>query len=95
MNELVFNRYGLQGDLPEDCIAECSHPGSCDAEVEYWREKLNLVALIEPSRAEAEEFLGDYGAWKDLATADIETLADRILWVAACDAREEQYEAQR
>ena len=30
------------GSLPQDCIDDCSHSGSCDNDVEYWLNKLDF-----------------------------------------------------
>ena len=31
------------GVLPADCISDCSHCGPCDADVAYWRERLDFT----------------------------------------------------
>ncbi len=84
-------RYGhlASGQFPADCIAECSGNGSVDSAIEYWRGKLGLTAILEPVRTLVERYLQAYGAWDDLETADIDTLADRVLWTACCDIREQ------
>ena len=84
-------KYGwLQsGQFPADCIAECSASGSVDSAVEYWRIKLNLVEALTPVRGKVESYLKEFGAWDDLQEASMETLADRILWTACCDIREQ------
>jgi hypothetical protein len=84
-------KYGwiASGSFPADCIAACSASGSVDSSVEYWRDRLNLVAALEPVRTLVERYLREFGAWDDLQTADMETLANRILWTACCDIREQ------
>ena len=86
-----FNDSGWlsQGQFPVDCIRDCSASGQRDEAVEYWRKKLGFVAAIEPRRELAERYLEEFGAWDDLQTADIEVLADRILWTACCDIAEQ------
>lgn len=81
--------YLASGQFPEECIDDCSASGSVDDAVEYWRNKLGFSATLEPVRTLAERYLKEYGAWDDLAEADIDTLADRILWTACCDIREQ------
>lgn len=85
-------KYGhiQSGQFPAECIRDCSASGSTDEAVEYWRKKLDFVAALEPVRPLVERYLREYGAWDDLATADIETLADRVLWTACCDIQEGQ-----
>jgi len=84
-------QYGwlASGIFPGDCIAECSASGSVDNAVEYWKNKLDFVAALAPHRPHVESFLKEYGAWDDLADATIETLADRVLWLACCDIAEQ------
>lgn len=77
------------GQFPAECIAECSASGSVDDAVEYWRKKLEFAAALAPVRPIVERYLGEYGSWDDLDTADIDVLADRVLWTACCDIREQ------
>ena len=43
-----FDSHGyLLGTLPEDCISDCSHAGACDADVEYWRGRLDFTVPRE------------------------------------------------
>jgi len=89
---ISFNaRYGhlASGQFPADCIEACSASGSVDDAVEYWRNKLNLPTILEPHRELVVRYLSESGAWDDLETADMDTLADRVLWTACCDIREQ------
>lgn len=89
MPRLTFNQYGhLSGQLPNECVTDCSHSGACDSDVEYWVNKLHFTEAIEAVRELAVRHLREYGAWDDLDTADTETLAQRILWIAAGDVKE-------
>ena len=85
------SQYGwlYSGSFPADCIAECSASGAVDNAVEYWRNKLNLSAALEPVRPIVERYLKEFGVWDDLQTADIDTLANRVLWIACGDIREQ------
>jgi hypothetical protein len=84
-------QYGwlASGQFPAECILACSASGSVDHAVAYWRDKLGFVAALEPVRHLVERYLKEFGAWDDLATADIEVLADRILWTACGDIAEQ------
>jgi len=75
----------LVEDLPEECVRDCSTPGQDASEaVSYWRRRLGFTV----PRAFAVDYLRGFGAWDDLATADDETIAERVLWIFAGDARE-------
>lgn len=89
---LSFNpQYGHldSGSIPGECINACSASGAVDDAVEYWRKALNLSAVLEPVRPLVERYLKEFGAWDDLATADIDTLANRVLWSACRDIAEQ------
>src|ERR1039457_2650486 len=77
------------GQFPASCIESCSASGSVDEAVEYWVSKLDLTTALEPVRHLVESYLKEFGAWDDLQEADISTLANRILWTACCDIREQ------
>jgi hypothetical protein len=83
---ITFDNHGwMHGALPEECIRECSVPGRDAQEfVTHWRRRLGFA----PPEAQARAFLRGYGAWGDLDTASAETLADRVLWIFSCNARE-------
>ena len=76
----------LLGTLPEDCIGDCSHAGACDADVEYWRRRLDFTV----PRDRAIAYLREFGAWtaEELAARTDEELAELVLWAACCDVRE-------
>jgi hypothetical protein len=82
-----FDSHGyLLGVLPEDCIADCSHSGQCDADVAYWRNRLGF----EVPRETAICYLREFGAWtaEELEVKSDDELAEVILWSACCDIRE-------
>ena len=86
MNENLFSEYGeFLGTLPAECVDDCSMPG-CDASdpVAYWRKRLDF----QVPRELAVRYLRDFGAWDDLATVEDATLANRVLWIACGDIRE-------
>jgi len=80
-------KYGhlASGRFPADCIESCAASGDCTEAVEYWQSRLNF----NPPRDLMERYLKEYGAWDDLQTASDDTLAQRILWIACCDIREQ------
>lgn len=84
-------RYGhlASGSFPADCIEACSASGAVDSAVEYWRNELNLVEVLTPVRPLVESYLKEFGAWDDLQTAEMERLANRVLWIACGDIREQ------
>lgn len=84
-------KYGhlASGQFPADCIESCSASGRVDEAVKYWREKLKLSEALEPVRELIERYLKEFGAWDDLQTADINTLAERVLWTACGDIKEQ------
>lgn len=75
----------LIDEIPQECVADCSAAGSVDSSVSYWVEKLDFNV----ARHLAIRYLYEWGAWNDLETADDETLAQRVLWLACCDLKEE------
>jgi hypothetical protein len=89
-----FNEYGhFLSELPEECWRDCSTPGqAADESVAYWRKKLSFVV----PRDKAIEYLVDFGAWpwqecdgdKGLIDMTDDELADKVLWLASCDMRE-------
>jgi hypothetical protein len=82
-----FDSHGyLLGVLPEDCIADCSHSGPCDNDVEYWRRRLDFSV----PRQTATAYLREFGAWtaEELADKTDEELAETVPWSACCDIRE-------
>lgn len=86
---VTFDGYGWASRrLPRQCVQDCSHSGACDSDVEYWCDRLDFESSIEPVADMARAYLREYGAWDDLADCSVRTLAERILWLAACDERE-------
>jgi hypothetical protein len=79
----------IELEIPVEAIAACSHQGQCDKDVEYWTPKIDWSHV---TRKAMEQSLNEYGAWDDLQTTDIETLKQRLTWLACCDLNEENYE---
>lgn len=72
--------------LPAECIADCSRPGSADKAVAHWRETLGFTV----DRDRALHCLKGYGAWDNLAEDSDESLAERVLWLACGNFKEFQ-----
>lgn len=81
----TFNRFEIE--LPAQCVDDCHHQGACDADVTYWRQRLNLQIAPELLKAELRE----YGAWDEEELSDHETNLERIIWLAAGNIQEGEY----
>lgn len=81
-----FNRFSLE--LPQDCIADCSHSGQCYDDVKYWADEINRPAEITPEKLAAE--LKEYGAWESEDLADDGANWQRLIWIAAGNLKEEK-----
>lgn len=75
--------------LTRQCVEDCTHSGRCDTEVEYWanhcriRPQLNRISVFA-----AHQCLKEYGAWDKKELSDHAANLRRILWLAACQAKE-------
>jgi hypothetical protein len=86
----IFNVLGssIEIRLTKECINDCSHSGSCDADVEFWVNKLRPY-LDEISTDVIRKCLKPYGAWDEEELLDNELNLHRFLWCAATSAKEE------
>ena len=83
--EASFN--GFQFILPKDAVNDCSHQGACDTDVAFWCDYVDWTqATEEQIRAE----LAEYGAWSEEDLQDVQQNRHRLLWVAACNVKEER-----
>jgi len=76
-----FDKLGcFIGTLPQECVDACSHSGSCDEGVAFWRKKLDFAV----PREKTIEYLKEYGAWtvEELTEKSDEDLAELVLWLA-------------
>lgn len=73
--------------MPREAGEECSTPGQpADAAVAYW---LTSGAIVwHASERELRAICEETGAWEDCETAELDTIKGRVLWMAACDWRE-------
>lgn len=76
------NYVGL--DLSRDDVADCSHPGPCDDDVNAIS-RLPYIAqqLDQLSPADIRSELAEYGAWDEVELSDDDQNRQRLLWVAA------------
>jgi len=81
-----FNHRAAISRLPGDCITDCSAQGSVDEAVAYWVARLNLEAPPWLLR----DHLRGYGAWDAAQLCDHRANLQRLLWVWACDCKENQ-----
>ena len=82
-----FDKYGwFTGKLSEECIKDCSHSGDCFDDVEFWVKKLDF----QVPREKAILYLKETGGWsaEELDSLDDVGLAQKILWLACCDFKE-------
>lgn len=90
----LFNRFEIA--MPQECVDACAHSGACDADVAYWAPRLaRLVenANIPPDDVRAE--LKEYGAWDAEELSDDAANWERIVWIAACDLKEDEKSGER
>jgi inorganic pyrophosphatase/exopolyphosphatase len=86
----------IELQMTKDQAEMMSHQGQCDADVEYGmtipkiKRQLNK---IDPELLKKE--LKEYGAWEDDELQDHQVNLSRILWLAAGDIKEEQYNKKR
>jgi hypothetical protein len=75
----------FNGQLPAECVSDCSASGSVDDAVAYWVNKLEFD-VPEP---QAAKWLKEFGAWNAEELADHEANVRRVLWQACCDIKDQ------
>lgn len=89
MKTAYFERFELS--MPAEAAQDCSHSGRCDEDVAYWQRKIDFTAISDKAlRAELKE----YGAWTAEELEDRLANERRILWIAACNINDGDYEAE-
>jgi hypothetical protein len=86
--EFLVNGSVLHVKLTKSCIDECSHQGSCDADVKLWVAELRPYLDKLPAEF-VRACLRPFGAWDDTELQDHEENLLRLLWVLANDCKEE------
>lgn len=83
-HDVLFNRFTLT--IPDDAMRDCSGQGRVDEAVKFWVTKVRWDG-IDPD--DIREELREYGAWDEEELEDDDENRERILWIAACNIREE------
>lgn len=88
-NWSMFGCNEISFQLPDECITDCSHQGQCYDDCKFWQRKLNLNLDREKMISELETF----GAWdnEELNALENDELEVKLIWIAACDIKEERY----
>jgi hypothetical protein len=82
--------------LPDECVRDCSSQGSVDESVAHWAKELRKTihcSDIRPDPIRAE--LKEYGAWDEEELTDDEANWRRLIWIAACNIKEEEHAAKQ
>ena len=83
-----FERFALRMTLAE--ARSAAHQGQCDADVAWLRRQPHMARqLARISDADLNAELSAYGAWDEEERADRDANEARIVWLAACQIREE------
>ena len=73
-----------EGELPPECVADCSSSGPVDDAVEFWVCRLEFDWPPWLMRLH----LRGYGAWSTADLCDHQANRRRLLWIWACNCRE-------
>ena len=72
------------GELPPECVADCSGSGPVDDAVAFWVHHLEFDGPPWLMR----QHLKGYGAWTEADLCDHQANRRRLLWIWACNCRE-------
>lgn len=87
----TFNRFEIKMTLEQ--AKSVSHQGQCDEDVKFLSQEKAIARQfkkINPDDIRAE--LKEYGAWDEIELSDDAENIQRILWIAGCNIKEEDYE---
>ena len=79
-----FRGHWSEGELPPECVADCSSSGPVDGAVEFWVCRLDFDGPPWLMR----RHLRGYGAWSAADLCDHQANRRRLLWIWACNCRE-------
>lgn len=85
--------YGIEIEMTLEQAQSASHQGRCDDDVAALAGAPDIaaqLAKIDPDILRRE--LKEYGAWDDAELADQEANLERILWLAAGEILDRQFE---
>ena len=88
MKTAMFERFEIE--LPPEAVADCSHAGPCDIDLDFWAPLTPRPAEVTPEKLAAE--LKSYGAWDQEELADDGQNWKRIVWLAAGNIKDEDRE---
>lgn len=80
-----FDRFTV--NLPNEATEDCSAQGDVSEACEYWADKIEIEATPGDIRSELKE----WGAWEDDELTDDDKNKARIIWISACNIKEERY----
>jgi len=80
-----FNNFELE--IPKEAVADCSHQGQCDEDVDFWAPRITRPESITPELLRRE--LKGYGAWDEDELMNDEDNWKRIIWLAAGQIKDE------
>lgn len=84
----VFERFDIE--MTRDQALSASHSGSCDNNVkEVLKDPKIKEQLKKISDGDLISVLKDYGAWDTGELSSRESNEERIIWIAACNIRED------
>ena len=91
----TFERFEIQ--MTKEQALSASQPGKDATEdVKNLLELPTIKRQLKRIGAETiKAELSEYGAWDSEELADVEANKQRIVWIAACNIREELYEKER
>ena len=89
-----FNRFHIEMTLAQ--ANEASHQGICDEDVAALVKHPKIARQLAKINADdIRSELREYGAWETDELMDSDANNARIIWIAAGDILNEQYEKQR
>ena len=81
---LCFRGAWSDGELPPECVTDCSSSSPVDYAVEFW---LNRLDFDGPPWLMRRHLRG-YGAWSAADLCDHQANRRRLLWIWACNCRD-------
>jgi len=87
-----FNHFG-ELEMPGQAVLDCSHSGACDEDVAYWAPRIKRPG--DATKEKIREDLKETGGWDAEELDDDNKNWERIVWIAAGNIRENEYEMTR
>lgn len=81
---LWFSGRNSRRQLPQECICDCSGSGDRSADVAHWVKRLEFDGPAWLFR----EYLRNVGAWDRAELCDHNKNRERVLYIWACNCRE-------